>query len=104
MHLNSYPQAYTKGGERRLVCYTVEARELREDGWVLESDAKPEQSPSVEEAKEEVKFEPEFDPIVGDPDFEAMTKRELLQYATDHGVDLPDNALKAELIEACKAI
>jgi hypothetical protein len=102
MHLRPYPQAYVKGDERRLVYYTVEARELRENGWVRESGDEPEAPATVEAAEEKAEFEPE--PVVGDPDFEAMTKRELLQYAADNGIDLPDNALKAELIEACKAI
>jgi hypothetical protein len=73
---------------------------------VSELPVEPESDPVEDELEQEFEIESQEDPepIVGDIDFEAMTKRELLQYAKDHGVDLPDNALKAELIEACEAI
>ena len=110
MHLAGFPHTYVKEGhDPRLACYTVEARELRADGWVRDEKASAPEPDPVEDLETETEtdeldpgFEPE--PIVGDIDFEAMTKRELLEYAKDHGVDLPDNALKAELIEACEAI
>jgi hypothetical protein len=37
-------------------------------------------------------------------DLDSMTKAELLDYAMDHGVDLPNNDLKAEILAACKEI
>jgi hypothetical protein len=33
-----------------------------------------------------------------------MTKIELLEYAMDRGVDLPNNMLKAEMVKACKQL
>lgn len=109
MHLRDFPHTYTKAGEApRQVYYTVEARELREDGWVRDEKAAPEPDPVEDEVQapggeDEDEDEDTSEPIVGDIDFEAMTKRQLLEYAKDRGVDLPDNALKAELIESCKA-
>jgi hypothetical protein len=38
------------------------------------------------------------------PALESLTRVELLQYALDRGVDLPNNALKAELLKSCKEI
>jgi hypothetical protein len=117
MHLSGFPHTYVKDGhEPRLVCYTVEARELRADGWVrAEKPAAPAPAPAevtpepasvasvTEIAKaEETDFQAE--PVIGDVDFDALTKRELLQYAQDRGVDLPDNALKADIVKACKAL
>ena len=103
MHLRNFPHVYIKGDERRLAYYTVEARELKEDGWVKEGEAPTNVEPEADETEpEETDFVPE--PLVGDPDFEAMTKRDLLQYAKDRGVELLDTALKAELVEACKAL
>jgi hypothetical protein len=116
MHLAGFPHTYVKEGHApRLACYTVEARELRADGWVRDEKASASEPDPVEEpgvpvdeiieaVDELITAAEEMEPVVGDIDFEAMTKRELLQYAMDHGVDLPDNALKAELIEACEAI
>ena len=113
MHLRSFPHIYTKGDERRLAYYSVEARELREAGWVHDTGSKPKvKPPSTAEAPTSVETEQVPDAVVApveenqaEPiDFDAMTKRELLQYALDRGADLPENALKADLVEACKAL
>jgi hypothetical protein len=106
MHLPGYPVYYVKDGKRRAVYYTAEARDLKAMGWKLEEapkapEAKP--TPKPEVIKPEVVIEDAAE--LGElPDFEFMTRTELLKYAMDRGVDLPNNALKAELVEACKKL
>ena len=114
MHLPGYPVYYVKDGKRRAVYYTAEARDLKAMGW------KPEEAPKAPEVKPAPKAEAKSAPkpevikpevVIEDateegelPDFEFMTRTELLKYAMDRGVDLPNNALKAELVEACKKL
>lgn len=113
MHLPGYPVYFVKDGKRRAVYYTAEARDLKAMGWAPEEDLKVEvkSQPKQEVAaskpeaiKPEVVVEstPQEDGEL--PDFEFMTRSELLKYAMDRGVDLPNNALKAELVEACRKI
>jgi hypothetical protein len=117
MHLRDYPHYYTKDGKRRAVYYTAEARDLKAMGWVREEPkpAKPsvteKPAPAQEPTPEPIKPEVVVPEVVteepageSEPVFEFMTRPELLKYAMDRGVDLPNNALKAELIDACKAI
>lgn len=106
MHLNDYPHYYVKNGERVAVYFTGEARDLRQSGWVREKpEALKKEAPAkkevITEKVEVVIDEPETD---GEVDFEFMTKPELLAYAMQRGVDLPNNALKADLVEACKKL
>ena len=106
MHLPGYPHYYVKDGERVAVYFTGEARDLRAMGWVRE-ESKP---AKVIESKPEPVAEVEVDVVLDtaeeadQPEFEFMTKPELLAYALQRGVDLPNNALKAELVEACKKL
>jgi len=131
MHLSGYPKYYIKDGKRRAVYYTAEARDLLSLGWEPEADsilAAPELKEETEtilvaEEKQAAEFleeevfetiEAELVPAKEDsdskvtavqlPDFEFMTKVELLQYALDRGVDLPNNTLKAELVKACQEL
>jgi len=105
MHLRNYPQYFVKDGERIAVYYTADARDLKAQGWKPE-ETKPAAKPEPEPKPEEIKVEVVADEPTGDgePEFEFMTKPELLAYALERGVDLPNNALKAELIEACKKL
>jgi hypothetical protein len=107
MHLRKFPHYYVKDGERRAVFYSVEARDLRSLGWEREDIAVAKKEATIEakpKSEPEVAAEPDPDPVAEKPNFDFMTKVELLEYALDRGVDLPNNALKAELIEACKAL
>jgi hypothetical protein len=130
MYLRNFPRKFVKDGKARLVYYTSEARDLRAFGWVEEDKktitAKAEQKPldtkleiiEAPELQPEPQPEPEQAPdsvtepvpevkineTSEGPDFTSMTKAELLQYATDRGVDLANNVLKAELIKACEAL
>lgn len=110
MHLKDYPHYYVKGSERRAVYFTGEARDLRSQGWEPEKEAPVEPE---KKASEPVSVEPErievdvvFDASEPQdlPSFEFMTKAELLSYAMDRGVDLPNNMLKAEVIAECKKL
>jgi hypothetical protein len=125
MHLHGYPKYYVKGEKRRAVYYTAEARDLVTLGWKPEAEAtvkkeapakavelpkieKPVELPAVETIEAElVDDQPEVvkqEPQSKLPDFDFMTKAELLQYALDRGVDLPNNILKAELVKACREL
>lgn len=125
MHLRGYPKYFVKGDKRRPVYYTAEAAELLSLGWKMEEELVSVKAPvskknesieaaaKVDEKAEKIEVE-----IVEDtekaqvsstetkelPSFEFMTRVELLRYAQDRGVDLPNNALKAELISACKRL
>lgn len=112
MHLRNFPHYYIKDGERIAVYYTADARDLKAQGWKREEalsgaakkskEAKEaKQVAAVEAEKIEAILEVEDEPGT---DFEFMTRTELLKYAADRGIDLPNNALKAELIEACKKL
>lgn len=123
MYLRGYPKYYVKDGKRRPVYYTADARDLTAKGWRPEEEKtaevhKPAQaekvSAPVEQPKPVEKIEVE---VIEDavqepklintdelPDFEFMTKPELLEYAMNRGVDLPNNALKAELVKACREL
>ena len=110
-HLKKLPTWFIKEGERRRPAYhTVRARELRAFGFVEEGEkAEPAKAPErLPEIVVEAGAEP-FDstesltePIA--EDLEGMTKAELLDWALDHGHDLPNNDLKAEIFAKCKEI
>lgn len=117
MYVRGFPKYYVKDGERRAVYYTAEVRDLTSLGWVAEESpkkaakAKSAPEPATESKPQEQSEAPrlEADVVVegesdSQPSFDFMTKNELLQYALDRGVDLPNNAPKAQLVEACKAL
>jgi len=114
MHLRNFPKYYLKDGKRRAVFYTADARDLIAMGWKLEKQSEP-QKEAAKKAAEPVLSSPEkieieivdestSDAEVLPGDFEFMTKTQLLKYAADRGVDLPNNALKSELVEACQKL
>lgn len=109
-HLKKLPTWFVKDDERRGAYYTVQARELRERGYVEEGEravaAKPiELQPEI---VNEVGAEPyDSTESLTEPmgeSLEEMTKAELLDWALEHGVDLPNNDRKAEIFAACKEI
>lgn len=129
MHLQGYPKYYIKDGRRRPVYYTSDARDLTAMGWkpeeskpskvskvekTLKADKpvtaetpKPAEAQSVVEKidVEVVEDEPEGAVIKQEselPDFEFMTKTELLEYASQRGTELPINTLKSELVKTCR--
>ncbi len=128
MHLRGYPKYYVKNGKRRAVYYTSEVRDLTALGWRPEGDStpveKPEKKvaakPAVEpapapepelvaerieiEVVEEETLAPELAPNEELPDFEFMTKPELIEYAAKNGETLQLTSLKADLVAACKKL
>ena len=111
-HLDKLPTWFVKGDERRAAYYTIQARELRADGFVEEGEkavaAKPlERLPEI---VNEVGAEPYdsteslTEPMAEEDDLDSMTKAELLDWALEHGEDLPNNNLKAEILAKCKEI
>jgi hypothetical protein len=108
MHLPGYPHYYVKDGERRAVYYTAEVRDLLDLGWLPEEkQAKPKEAEKPQKEAEVLKPEvviEEADEEDELPDFEFMTKTELLAYAKDRGVAVQPTLLKAELVEICKGL
>lgn len=109
-HLKKLPTYFVKGDKRRAAYYTIQARELRAAGYVEEGE-KAEVAKPVERQPEivnEVGAEPYdsteslTEPIA--ETLEEMTKAELLDWALEHGVDLPNNDRKADIFAACKEI
>ena len=111
-HLKKLPTYFVKGDKRRAAYYTIQARELRAKGYVEEGEkavaAKPiERQPEiVVEAGAEPYDSTESltEPLAEKEDLDSMTKAELLDYAMDRGVDLPNNDLKSQILSACKEL
>jgi len=111
-HLQKLPTWFVKGSLRRAAYYTVQARELIKRGYVEEGEkavaAKPlERLPEiVNEAGAEPYDSTESltEPMAEDGGLDNMTKAELLDWALDHGHDLPNNDRKVEILAACKEI
>lgn len=111
-HLKKLPTWFVKDGKRRSAFYTIQARELVEAGWVEEG--------AKAEKREPIKRQPEIiveagttaydstdalqEPQAEEDDLDSMTKAELLDWALEHGEDLPSNDLKAEILAKCKEI
>ena len=112
-HLSKLPTYFVKGDDRRAAYYTIQARELRDLGYVEEGGEKAVAAKPIERLPEivnEVGAEP-FDstesltePVAKGDDLDSMTKAELLDWALEHGVDLPNNDRKADIFKACKEI
>ena len=109
-HLKKLPTYFVKGDKRRAAYYTIQARELREAGYVEEGAKATVHKPA--ERQPEIVVEVGAEPYdstesLTEPmgeSLEEMTKAELLDWALKHGVDLPNNDRKAEIFAACKEI
>ena len=111
-HLKKLPTYFVKEGERRAAYYTIQARELRNEGYVEEGEKA--------QAKKPIERQPEIvveagttaydstealqEPQSDGETLEEMTKAELLDWALERGHDLPNNDLKSEIFAACKEI
>lgn len=109
-HLDKLPTWFVKGGERRAAYYTIQARELRAEGYVEEGEKKaapaPQPKPQPEilvEAGQDAYDDDSIKEPVGET-LEEMTKAELLDWALERGHDLPNNDRKSEIFKACKEI
>lgn len=113
-HLDKLPTYFVKDGKRRAAYYSIQARELRAKGYVEEDGKKAEPMDLLDKRQPEIvnevgaepydSTESLTEPMADEEDLDSMTKAELLDYALDHGVDLPNNDLKAEILAACKEI
>jgi len=111
-HLKKLPTYFVKGDKRRAAYYTIQARELREAGFVEEG--------ARAEARKPIERQPEIiveagttaydstdalqEPQAENGDLDGMTKAELLDWALDLGHDLKNALPKAEILSLCKEI
>lgn len=111
-YLDKLPTWFIRGDERRGAYYTIQARELKADGWVEEGQKAKAHKPvdQLPEIVVEAGAEP-FDstdsltePLAEGEALEDMTKAELLDWAMDRGHDLKNALPKAEIFAACKEI
>jgi len=107
-HLRKRPTYFVKDGVRREAFFTIQARELREQGFVEEGAELP-KPPKVEKKLPEVAVEVGGDAfdfetaveVVGET-LDDMTKIELIEYAEEHGLEFKPNQPKFEILEICK--
>lgn len=108
MHLKNRPTYFVKNGVRKPVYYTVDARQLIENGWIKEGSsaaapvkvtgvAIPITSPEPAVNESEAVAEPK-----SEVDLDSMTRAELITFAESNGVEFKSYASKAEILEACK--
>ena len=111
-HLKKLPTYFVRGDERRSAYYTIQARELREAGFV-EEGAKAEVRKPIEKQPEIIveagttaydSTDALQEPQAEDGDLDGMTKAELLDWALDLGHDLKNALPKAEILSLCKEI
>ena len=112
-HLKKLPTYFIKDGVRKAAYYTVQARELLAKGFV-EEGAEPNQPIKAHEPKPVPEtlveagvdaFEPEAIKAEGSEDsLEEMTKTELLAFAMERGVDLPNSDRKADILAECRKL
>tara|TARA_B100000035_G_scaffold263669_1_gene235429 strand:- start:85 stop:438 length:354 start_codon:yes stop_codon:yes gene_type:complete len=111
-HLRKLPTYFVKGDRRRAAYYTIQARELRAQGYV-EEGAKAEPKKPIERQPEIIveagttaydSTDAIQEPQAEDETLEEMTKAELLDWAMDQGHDLKNALPKAEIFALCKEI
>lgn len=111
-HLDKLPTWFVKGDERRAAYWTVQARELRAQGFIEEG--------KKAQVRKPIERQPEIIVEAGttaydstdalqesqaeENDLDGMTKAELLDWAMDHGHDLKNALPKAEIFAKCKEI
>ena len=109
-HLDKLPTWFVKGDERRAAYYTVNASELRADGWVEEGEkaapapvGDPLPEIPVEAGVDAFDIEPEEEGEEEVPSLEELTKAELLEVAAAQNLNLKSTLSKAKIIEAIEA-
>ena len=104
MHLQNRPTYFVKDGNRKAVYYTVDARELTEDGWVVEQDATvASPKPKAAQPKPVQPVQPVTELTeASEPDLDGMTRAGLVEFAEANGIEFKSNASKADILEACK--
>ncbi len=101
MHLKKLPTYFVKGDQRVAVYHTVQARELRAEGWTEEIES-VKATKSTEAQVTPVKQVEEVEEASEEVDLDGMTRAELVAFAQENEVEFKANASKAEILEACK--
>lgn len=102
MHLKNRPTYFIKNGVRKPVYYSVDARQLVDNGWVEEGGfvaPEPTKVASTATSEPEEEVAPE---LVVQVNFDDMTRAELIQFAEANDVEFKSYASKSEILEACK--
>jgi hypothetical protein len=109
MHLKNRPTYFVKNGVRKPVYYTVDARQLIENGWTEEGgSAAPEPVkvtgiPIPITSPEPVKVEEnKTTESKTEVDLDGMTRAELVEFAESNDIEFKSYASKADILEACK--
>ena len=109
MHLKKCPTFFVKNGVRKRVYYSVDARQMIENGWVedkIMAEAAPAKAADIPVAIADPKpaeIETEVAPeLEASPDLDSMTRAELIQFAEANGIEFKSYASKSEILEACK--
>ena len=121
MHLKNCPTYFIKDGKRVAVYHTVAARELIKAGWVAEepvatplqklktlmelkgSEPVATQEPVVQAVQVQEPVAEEVQAEEGpSTNLDDMTRVELMEFADANGIEIKSNALKADILEACK--
>ncbi len=108
MHLKNRPTYFTKNGIRKPVYYSVDARQLVENGWIREQVAEA-KTPVVVEAAAVAAAPPETEKIepettsqsTKEVDFGGMTRAELIRFAEENNLEFKSYGSKAEILEVC---
>ena len=111
-HLDKLPTYFVKGDERRAAYYTIQARELRAEGFVEEGEKAIAKKPLERQPEILVEVgataydsvESLQEPMGEENKLEDMTKAELLDWALEKGHDLKNASPKAEIFAQCKEI
>jgi hypothetical protein len=111
-HLDKLPTWFVKGDDRRGAYYSIQARELKADGWVEEGLKAKVHKPlnQLPEIVVEAGSDPYdsteslTEPLAEEEALEDMTKAELLDWAMDQGHDLKNALPKMEIFAQCKEI
>jgi hypothetical protein len=111
-HLKKLPTYFVKDGVRKSAYYTIQARELRKQGFVEEGEKAVKKDPIS--ALPEIVVEAGAtaydstdslqEPQSDGETLEQMTKAELLDWALEKGFDLKNNDPKSEIFQRCKEI
>lgn len=106
-YLRKRPTYFVKGDVRRAAYYTIQAAELRADGYVEEGEpavaaniSKPLPEVAVEAGGDGFDLEGKVEE--SSEDLDEMTKAELLAFAEEYEIDVNPSMLKSEILQKCK--
>lgn len=95
MYLRERPTYYTNGTETIAVFYTAHARDLEAEGWTRVAKEAPTvdvPDPVLPDTKVD------YVEVQAEEDLGQMTKRELIAYAEEKGVEVSPQETKAEIL------